>query len=336
MAITNTSTPSYYNQLNTEQPNTQGFKRQTYTGLAQQPTDAIIPNPDDVVMIESHINPETTMPLEEGSRGLINPNMPAVCPLKESPKASWWTLMKTNPFGQHAKQWGFYSAGVGLGSLMMSAVFGTGQQIWKATNEANAIQTLKIETPAWWQQKQAVNTCTYKAEVSLPNNPWSDTNQLNLEMEGDRQVYLQANGKPALSLEKRYFGDKKDSVFFEVKFLDAATIEEHSTVKKEFLVAWDTTEKEFSVLDNAIKDLDDKLKASITNCLQWLHEPETLKTGLKQDKLLPHLEGLKGSVGLAVFLAGLSGLIGAGIWQFHKRPKPIKAEESNLNSLPSA
>jgi hypothetical protein len=326
------ATPSYYNKVNGELSLPKGFQRQTYSWLAQQPAEALMPNPEDVLIIETQINPDA--PIDDEPQGRVNPNIPAVCPLKESPQSSFWALLKTNPVWQHTKQWGLYTGGVALGTVAMSGLLGNGQQLWKATTGNAKVQELKVASPASWWAAGAKKPERYQALVTLPDNPWDDPHALYLSIQPNTGLQLEANGKPALRVEKQYIGDDK-RVGYEVKFFEAKALNEGSDVRHTWHVEWDAMVKKIKIGDNQ-KQLIDKLEAPLADCLAWLHEPEALKKGLKQDLLFAHFEGLKGSVGVAFFLAGLSAVAGAALWQFHKRPKPVKAQAMSLDKLPAA
>jgi hypothetical protein len=313
-----------------------GFQRQTYTWLAQQSTNAIIPNPDDVVIIETQINEEPP-PLadEPPPQERLNPEMPAIFPLKKSPPLSFWKLLQTNPIWQHAQQWGLYTGGVAVGTMALSALQGNGLQWWKTTEESATVQDLKIEMPPWWEQGGNPIGNQYHATVKMPNHSWGDTDVFGLMVQPNRELHLlrtTTDDPPVLKIKQLYRGDEaQKSVYYEVK----STVD--GDLKGEWSLVWDATTKKLKQLETAVQKtpLPSGLEESIQQCLGWFHSPETLKVGLKQERLWSHWQGLKGSVGLATFFVGLSAVTGAALWQFHKRPKPVKAEALALDALPT-
>ncbi len=334
MAINDASFPPYSYQSAAEMPVKKGFQRQTYSWLAQQPASTIIPNPEDSLIIETQINEDDGLPDEEAEPlGQINPNIPAICPLKQSPKASFWQLLKTNPAWQYTKRLGLFTGGVALGSMALSTLIGNGQQVWKATEDTAKIKELTVDVASWWELQAKEAGSFYKALVSLPNTPWGQEQDLSLAVHPNKSVHLEANGKPALTVELQHLGEEK-SPFYTVKYYHSDATNASSQLKEEWQGTWDATTKKFELLPNE-KEMLPQLNDTIHDCLAWLHNPEALKNGLKQDRLAPHLAGLKGSVGIAGFLAGLSVIAGSALWQFHKRPKPVKAKELSLDNLPS-
>jgi hypothetical protein len=334
VAINDASFPPYFYQSTAEMPTNKGFQRQTYSWLAQQPVNAIVPNPDDVVIIETQLNEDDMLSDEEAEPlGQINPNIPAICPLKQSPKASFWQLLKTNPFWQYTKRLGLFTGGIALGSVALNTLIGNGQQVWKATEDTAKIKELTVDVPSWWELQAKEAGTFYKALVTLPNNAWGHDNDLSLAVQPNKSVHLEANGKPALTVELQHSGEAK-SPFYTVKYYNTDSAIASSQLKEQWQGTWDATTKKFKLLPSE-KDLLPQLNDTIHDCLAWLHNPRVLKEGLKQDRLAPHIAGLKGSVGMGAFLAGLSVIAGSALWQFHKRPKPVKAKELSLDNLPS-
>lgn len=333
MAINDASFPPYFYQSKAETPANKGFQRQTYSWLAQQPANAIVPNPEDSIIIETQINADAIPLEEEEPLGQINPNIPAVCPLKQSPKASFWQLLKTNPAWQYTKRLGFFSGGIALGSVALSTLIGNGQQVWKATEDTAKIKELTVDVASWWELQAKEAGSFYKALVSLPNTPWGQEQDLSLAVHPNKSVHLEANGKPALTFELQHLGEEK-SPFYTVKYYHSDATNASSQLKEQWQGTWDATTKKFKLSLNE-KALLPQLNDTIHDCLAWLHNPRVLKEGLKQDRLAPHIAGLKGSVGMGAFLAGLSVIAGSALWQFHKRPKPVKAKEFSIDNLPS-
>ena len=334
MAINEASFPSYSYQSAAEMPVKKGFQRQTYSWLAQQSASTIVPNPEDSLIIETQINEDEMLPDEEAEPlGQINPNIPAICPLKQSPKASFWQLLKTNPAWQYTKRLGLFTGGVALGSMALSTLIGNGQQVWKATEDTAKIKELTVDVPSWWELQAKDAGTFYKALVSLPNNVWGHDNDLSLAVHPNKSVHLEANGKPALTVELQYSGEEK-SPFYKVKYYNADATNASSQLKEEWQGTWDATTKKFKLLPKE-KDLLPQVDDMLHDCLAWLHNPRVLKEGLKQDRLAPHIAGLKGSLGIAVLLASFSVITGSALWHFHKRPKPVKAKELSLDNLPS-
>ena len=222
-----------------------GFQRQTYTWLAQQSTNAIIPNPDDVVIIETQIN-ETQPPLadEPPPQERLNPEMPAVFPLKKSAPLSFWKLLQTNPIWQHAQQWGLYTGGVAVGTMALSTLQGNGWQWWKTTAESATVQNLKIEMPQWWEQAGNPVGNQYHATVKMPNHPWGDTDVFSLDVHPENSLQLTANNatnEPALTITRKYLGKAKEG-YYEVK----STVD--GALKGEWSLVWDATTKKLEAL----------------------------------------------------------------------------------------
>lgn len=323
----------------------------TYQQLAEQDTTELPllpPSPPDTL----HITQQPPVSTQTATA------VPAVYPLLTSTQTlPPVTPFNTTPIGKHLQKWGIISAGVGVGTLAMGAILGSNQQQWHpnkaltpaqhATPQQPYIVELLTEQPRWWEGKQSAQTQQYTAIALIPNSPWvvSEVPHAHISLQPQKSFALKdASGTLRLSIQQNAIKNSTNAMqpFLTVTTYKPAVLTADSIVssggEKEHVlnIVWDTNTKKMSAFGHEVlPKISGTTEKAIIQCLEWFHCPESLKEGLKPKNNL-HLTGLMENIPLAAVFAGITSLVGAGLWLFNKPPKPLLAKENSLEALPTA
>lgn len=311
----------------------------TYQQLAEQNT---APSADTV-----HIQQSTTP----------NTTIPAVYPLITTPQTTLPVIpFNATPMGKHLKQWGIITAGVGVGTLTMGGLLGSNQQQWHRNNTLTPAEyaspkqayvlELLTEQPSWWEGKQSAQAHQYTAMALIPNNPWiaAETPHAHITLQPQKNLVLRdATGAQRLTIQQNAIknGSTGMQPFLTVTTYKSSVLNADSSITggaKEYAlnIVWDANTKTMRAFNNEmLPQFSGITEKAITQCLEWFHSPESLKQGLKPKNNI-HLTGAKETIPLAIAFAGITSLIGAGLWVFNKPPKPLLAKENSLDALPTA